>query len=237
MEFPPCDGGAAAWISLGGYPLPKTQSRGKGDGSSRSRAAASPRVASQAKHPRHARAGTAVGWAGGEEGGAETWRKRELSVWECRGRPGPRGRTPALSPSTAPSPPACPLPVGTQRGLEGDPQGCPPPRPWGQAPLCTARVAWGQQLRPSPSSTVPPAASSFPGAQARGCIPTSPPAGRRVFPPLPWPVAPLGRAGKGSLLPSLGMLDGIEWVEGGLPGSAQPGVSASPRRASTRFLP
>lgn len=177
MEFPPCDGGAAAWISLGRYPLPKTQSRGKGDGSSRSRAAASPRVPSQAKHPRHAGAGTVVGWAVGEEGGAETWRKRELSVWECRGRPGPRGGTPALSPSTAPSPTACPLPMGTQRGPEGDPQGCPPPRPWGQAPLCTARVAWGQQLLPSPSSTVPPAASSFPGAQARGCIPASPPAG------------------------------------------------------------
>ena len=51
-------------------PFPKPGAGGRGDGCSRSGAAASPGVPSQAEHPRHARAGSAVGWAGSEEGAA-----------------------------------------------------------------------------------------------------------------------------------------------------------------------
>lgn len=70
MEFPPHDGGAAAWMGLGGYPLPKSQSKGKGRWRQPQQDCRFPRVPSQAEHPRHAGAGAAVGWAGGEEGAA-----------------------------------------------------------------------------------------------------------------------------------------------------------------------
>lgn len=183
--------------------------------------AASPQVPAQAEHLRHAGAGTAVGWAGGEEGAAETRRKRELSAGECRGRPRRRG---AAGKDASPLPLQGSLPArwslahGDTVQARGWPtrtaRGRPPPGPWGQGPLCTARRAQGQQLRPSPSSAIPPAAPSFPGAQARGCIPASPPAGRRASPPLPWPQAPLGTAGEGSSPPSLGMPGGGDGAMG-----------------------
>ena len=123
-----------------------------------------------------------------------------------------------------PSPPArlpprllvpCPWGHGAgQRVAHKDGARLSSPRPWGQGPLCTAWMAWGQQLQPSPSSTVPPAASSFPGTQARGCIPANPPARQRASPPLPWPGAPLRWAGEGSFLPSLGMPGGRDGATG-----------------------
>lgn len=181
-----------------------------------------------------------MGW----RGPTEMRRKRELSAGECRGRPRHRG---AAGKGANPLPLHGSLAHGDTAWARGWParlaQGCLPPRPWGQGPLCTARMAWGQRLRPSPSSSVHPATSSFPGAQARGCIPASPP------PP---------RLGSVHLLPCLGQ--GLHWdgqeraacflplgypaagtvprerVEG-LPGSAKPRVGASPLCASTSFLP
>lgn len=144
-----------------------------------------------------------MGW----RGPTEMRRKRELSAGECRGRPRHRG---AAGKGANPLPLHGSLAHGDTAWARGWParlaQGCLPPRPWGQGPLCTARMAWGQRLRPSPSSSIHPATSSFPGAQAMGCIPASPPpAGQRASPPLPWPGPPLGWAGEGSLLPSLGI--------------------------------
>lgn len=113
-----------------------------------------------------------MGW----RGPTEMRRKRELSAGECRGRPRHRG---AAGKGANPLPLHGSLAHGDTAWARGWParlaQGCLPPRPWGQGPLCTARMAWGQRLRPSPSSSIHPATSSFPGAQARGCIPASPP--------------------------------------------------------------
>lgn len=58
--------------------------------------------------------------------------------------------------------------TGTQRGTRKDWCKVSSPHPWGMGALRTAWMVWGQQLRPT---APPPAASSFSGAQARGCIP------------------------------------------------------------------
>ncbi|XP_047935357.1 sushi repeat-containing protein SRPX2 isoform X1 [Anser cygnoides] len=97
----------------------------------------------------------------------------------CRGAAG-KGASSLYVQGFLPSPPrlpACPPPVASpwgRRGCAGQgvPAGArpspgrPPPAPGGQGPV-SAGVARVQQLRPSSSSTVPPAASSCPGTQAR----------------------------------------------------------------------
>lgn len=139
-------------------------------------------------------AGGAVGWAPRSAGGArrgQRWRgpaekrrKRELSAGECRGRPACRGAAGKGASSLyvqgfLPSPPR--LPARPHRSLcRGDigvvqargsplvrgPHWAVLPLPMGPgAALHTAGVAWVQQLRPSSSSTVPPAAPSCPGTQ------------------------------------------------------------------------
>lgn len=69
MEFPPRDGGAAAWIGLGGYPLPKTRSRGKGRRVLPLRPGSLPRLSIPTMPERGARWG---GLAGADGNAAET---------------------------------------------------------------------------------------------------------------------------------------------------------------------
>lgn len=169
-------------------------------------AATSPGVPSQAEHPHHAGAGSAVGWAGG---GRRKCGGNVSSVLgnaaAGRGTEGPRGRAPTLSPCTAPSP------TGTRRGPEGGPRG------WHKAVFLPVLGARGPSAQhgwrgASGSGQAPPAASiqqlhpSLERKRGAASPPAPPPpAGQRASPPLPWPGPPLGWAGEGSLLPSLGI--------------------------------
>lgn len=179
------------------------------------------------------------------QGPAETRRKHELSAAECRGQPrrrgaeGLRGRAPAPSLCTAPSPPTGPSPMGTRYGPAGGPQGWRkavlPPSMGPGAPLHNTDVM-------GPAALAKPLQQLHPSlVRNRGA----------ASPPAPWP-------GGAPLLPCLGQglcWDGQEraafflplghpvagmvpWerVEG-LPGSTKLGVGASPLCASTRFLP
>lgn len=116
-------------------------------------AATSPGVPSQAEHPHHAGAGSAVGWAGG---GRRKCGGNVSSVLgnaaAGRGTEGPRGRAPTLSPCTAPSP------TGTRRGPEGGPRG------WHKAVFLPVLGARGPSAQhgwrgASGSGQAPPAAS------------------------------------------------------------------------------
>lgn len=203
-------------------------------------AATSPGVPSQAEHPHHAGAGSAVGWAGG---GRRKCGGNVSSVLgnaaAGRGTEGPRGRAPTLSPCTAPSP------TGTRRGPEGGPRG------WHKAVFLPVLGARGPSAQhgwrgASGSGQAPPAASIqqlHPSLERK-----------RWAASLPAPP----RLGSVHLLPCLGQ--GLHWdgqeraacflplgypaagtvprerVEG-LPGSAKPRVGASPLCASTSFLP
>lgn len=190
MEFPPRDGGASAGICPGGYPLPKTQSRGKGRwGAATAGLPPFPRSppGRASPHARGERGG--VGWprGGGSAGGGQ--RKRGGNVSSMlgnaaagRGAEGPRERTSALSPCTAPSSPASTLPMKAWCGTEGGPQ------EWRRAvltpsagPCCAARVARGQHLWLSPFSSF-----ILLWSTGKGLDPHQPRAGQRAHHPFPW---------------------------------------------------